>query len=528
MQIFKNEIHSKIYFWSLVLLVMSIPLSEFMMSFSQIILLLNWILEGNFSKKRSILKNRKSLLIFISIFAVHLIGIIYSDNISYWFKDVRNKLPLLIIPLIIGTSESLSLKNIKTIFIFFYLALLAGTFASLGVVFGFIETDYKTFRDISVFISHIRFALLLNVGIFSLFYFSRLKNEILSKFEKIYFRIFIIWFTIFLFILNSLTGIIILIIITLSIFIYNFFHKSKLIVKIAFLSIAFISISAPIYYISNIYNDFYGNIETNLQNLETQTAQGNYYYHDTLHLDIENGNYTNIYVCEKEMQTEWNKRSIIAYKEKDKRGNDIRFTLRRYLTSKGLRKDAQGVDSLNTKDIDAIERGIANHLYIKKSKLYKRIHQTIWEIDSYLRGGNPTGHSLVQRVEFLKTSFGIISENFWIGVGNGDIMDEFETYYQKSNTRLEESSRLKSHNQLVLFFVAFGIIGFLYILFAIFAPFIIEKPKLNLLFKIFLTIAIFSMLNEDTLETQAGVTFFAFFYSLLLFGYKNSDAKNLN
>jgi len=31
------------------------------------------------------------------------------------------------------------------------------------------------------------------------------------------------------------------------------------------------------------------------------------------------------------------------------------------------------------------------------------------------------------------------------------------------------------------------------------------------------------MFSDDTLETQAGVTLFAFFYSLLLFGRKHGD-----
>ena len=34
---------------------------------------------------------------------------------------------------------------------------------------------------------------------------------------------------------------------------------------------------------------------------------------------------------------------------------------------------------------------------------------------------------------------------------------------------------------------------------------------------VFIAIAMLSMINEDTLETQAGVTFFAFFNSFLLF-----------
>jgi hypothetical protein len=41
----------------------------------------------------------------------------------------------------------------------------------------------------------------------------------------------------------------------------------------------------------------------------------------------------------------------------------------------------------------------------------------------------------------------------------------------------------------------------------------------------FFFIAFLSMLNEDTLETHAGVTFFSYFYSLFLFARDNKWMK---
>jgi len=42
-------------------------------------------------------------------------------------------------------------------------------------------------------------------------------------------------------------------------------------------------------------------------------------------------------------------------------------------------------------------------------------------------------------------------------------------------------------------------------------------------FLVFFIIVMLSMIPEDTIESQAGVTFFAFFYSLFLFGKKEED-----
>ena len=44
---------------------------------------------------------------------------------------------------------------------------------------------------------------------------------------------------------------------------------------------------------------------------------------------------------------------------------------------------------------------------------------------------------------------------------------------------------------------------------------------------VFLLIALFSMFNEDTLESQPGVTFFSFFYSLLIFNQNNKSSDQV-
>jgi O-antigen ligase len=77
---------------------------------------------------------------------------------------------------------------------------------------------------------------------------------------------------------------------------------------------------------------------------------------------------------------------------------------------------------------------------------------------------------------------------------------------------------LRAHNQFLTIFAAFGIFGLLWFLATLILPPLILKVRRDYYFNFFLVISILSMLNEDTLETQAGVTFFAFFYVIFLFG----------
>ena len=52
-----------------------------------------------------------------------------------------------------------------------------------------------------------------------------------------------------------------------------------------------------------------------------------------------------------------------------------------------------------------------------------------------------------------------------------------------------------------------------------------ENKQKDYWFMMFFFIAFLSMLNEDTLETHAGVTFFSYFYSLFLFARDNKWMK---
>ena len=151
--------------------------------------------------------------------------------------------------------------------------------------------------------------------------------------------------------------------------------------------------------------------------------------------------------------------------------------------------------------------------------VYNIFYKILWQIDVYRKTGDCNNHSVVQRFEYWKTGERILSRNFLLGVGTGDIQDEFNTDYQLNESKLSLQNRHRTHNQFLTFAIAFGIIGFLIILIAFFFP-VFKLWDKDFAFMIFLIIILLSFLNEDTLETQTGVTLFVFFYSVFLFGKK--------
>jgi O-antigen ligase len=102
-------------------------------------------------------------------------------------------------------------------------------------------------------------------------------------------------------------------------------------------------------------------------------------------------------------------------------------------------------------------------------------------------------------------------------VGTGDVPQAFAQTYDEIHSPLKEEFRFRAHNQYLAIAVAFGIVGLVFFLFVLLYPWLSSKRNHTYLFMVFLTIMLLSMFPEDTLETQAGATLFAFFVSLLLF-----------
>jgi hypothetical protein len=336
------------------------------------------------------------------------------------------------------------------------------------------------------------------------------------------YTISIVWLVIFLIILQSLTGILIFVMVTPVVLLIWAHRTQGFGVKIGtyLMFLAIIAFSGV--YVMRCISEF-KIPEVDIDQLPKTTANGNPYQHNIEIQTLENGNLIWLYVSDAELKKAWNDRSTLDYNGYDKKGQSLRTTLIRYLTSLGYTKDSAGVANLSDKDIAMVENGFANYIYSKKFSIYPRLYQIVWEIDVYKKTGNPSGHSFTQRIEYLKTAFQIIRNHFWIGVGTGDLDDAYKTQYEIMNTPLSKEWQHRAHNQLATFYVTFGILGFLWVLFSLVTAPLLENKFRNLYFLMFFIIVILSMLNEDTLETHAGISFFSFFLSFFLFSVPNSE-----
>ncbi len=535
------------------LLAASIPLSKFTMSVTEFMLLGLWIWSGfsfsvsyrffklggfftgtvhllgyilsltygNLIEKFKLFFQNKPAVIFTLIYLMHLLGLFHTVDFGYAMKDLRVKLPLILLPVVITTMHKISSRELRSLLIVYSLAVFVSTAIS---AFVFLTNQYVDIRDISPFISPIRLGLNVSFAFFIMIYFIFHEQKFKTS-QIIAFSILAIWFLGFLFLLESVTGMIIIIIVGICYLFIRFFRSMILWKRALILLVVLLAPVLFIWHVKNIIVEATTAPDIEFGKLDKYTSQGNPYFHDTLDLQIEDGRYIGLYLCYEELKNEWNKRSDFDYHGKTEEGQLINTTLIRYLTSKDLRKDAQGVGELTDEDIRMIEKGLANYNYVSKPGLKTRILKMIKGYEVYEQTGNPSGSSMMQRIEYLRASFRIINENFIIGVGTGDLECAFNDQFNDMNSALESKYRYHAHNQFLGIFVALGVIGFLIFIIGLFYPAFKLSGFNDYYFGTFFLIMIISMFSDDTLETQAGVTLFAFFYSLLLFGRKKGNHK---
>src|SRR3989344_7313254 len=114
MLVIKNILSNKnLFLFGLFLLVVGMPLSKFLMSVGQFVLLGNWIIEGDFKRKWQVMKTSKVLWAMSAFFILHLVGLLWTSDFDYALNDIKIKLPLFWFPLLFITSKPIEKKEIQ-------------------------------------------------------------------------------------------------------------------------------------------------------------------------------------------------------------------------------------------------------------------------------------------------------------------------------------------------------------------------------------------------------------------------------
>ncbi len=126
------------------------------------------------------------------------------------------------------------------------------------------------------------------------------------------------------------------------------------------------------------------------------------------------------------------------------------------------------------------------------------------------------------RFSAIEAALSIIRDNFWIGVGTGDLSTEMSNYYKENNSQGAYINHISPHNQMLRTFAMYGVIGFsllVGIFIMLFYSGLKDKNFLLITWTLFM-LALFNV--EDMLMIQDGIIMFSFFSSYFLFYRKRN------
>ena len=508
-RLFGDKTHEALYVLGLSGIACGLAWSKVVISISLMFLGLNFLLEGQFKEKIQSIKVNKLFLAIAAFYLLHLVGLFWTSNFGYGLHDIKAKLPLIVLPLMLAArpvNSRYHLNIILGVFVITFLITSIWNYGSYQQWFG--ARTYDDIRGLSLFGSHIRYGIMISLAAaFSAYFIGQYK-----KYTWL-FILLIIWFTYYTFYSQVIAGVLALLSIIFFASIYWLWRLKKWLAIAFTISTVTIGVLSLIWLFKPLTDS-----PDNYKNLPKTTAKGNPYTHHGGFISSETGEPILLFLCEEELREEWNKRSKYDYDGNDIKGNKLKHTLTRYLSSLRYRKDAEGMAKLSPQDISNIENGIST---VNHKGIMARLHGIRFELNN---GANANGHSLLQRIEYWKGGLTIIKNNILIGVGTGDVQDEFNSYYDKTQSILTPENRNRAHNQFLTSWITFGFIGIVVFLWLLISFIQFNWKNNQLIGVLFLAVAASSFLTEDTLETQIGITFFAFFYAI--FQSKIPEFKN--
>jgi O-antigen ligase len=215
----RQAFHTSAHFYLSLLIAFFLPIARFV-PIVIILLFLNWVVEGDFKTKFKAFLSSKLALLFCFFYLLHLIGLLYTENMKSGIFDVQVKLSLLVFPLIYA-SKPLQREQVKPLFLSLLNGSLLCSFILLiRAVLTFImihDSSCFFYENFSSYLIHPSYlAMYLNIGIAWMLLQLCENTAPFGKFSKSISLFLILFFSFILVLLSSKLGLITLALIYLT------------------------------------------------------------------------------------------------------------------------------------------------------------------------------------------------------------------------------------------------------------------------------------------------------------------------
>jgi|TARA_B110000263_G_scaffold94032_1_gene82239 O-antigen ligase len=237
-----SNLSSKLFLYSLLYIALTIPFQWKYLPFSVGITMLGlvWFFGSNLSQKIKKFVKSPYAILLSGLYIIYLISILYSENKEYAYTDLLLKLPLLLFPLFLSTTDSLNNSQYKSVLRTFAISTFFAAITTLLI--GYCNytqtglTKYFFYHDLTIFMHSAYYAL---YALFAIVIFIYLYRKTQNKKSKILYTLMAFGLSIFLFLLASRMQILIFIILLTVYILVVALKKKRIILGIVILCLSY-------------------------------------------------------------------------------------------------------------------------------------------------------------------------------------------------------------------------------------------------------------------------------------------------
>jgi len=230
---------SRFYYILFGIAVLSIPFTKLFYFFITPLLLILWVVEGEWKNKWNCLKESHTLVITICLalfWLINIMGLFYSNDLVKGLMRTSDKLPFLVYPLVFFTLDKdyFTKEKFHTLFKGFLCATVIMLLANWGHAFTqyFVtgEAKYFYYVNFSKYSGHPSYCALITciAFIIAFYFFNTSKSQTTNRISRTFLCFLLFFFAISIYFLQSRTGILAFIIILIfSLFYYVNTHKKS-------------------------------------------------------------------------------------------------------------------------------------------------------------------------------------------------------------------------------------------------------------------------------------------------------------
>jgi O-antigen ligase len=254
----RQLIHHKVFFYTLCVVALSFPYSIALNRITILLLVANWVFEGDYKRKWTIVKTDLPLILLVAFYLLHCVALLYTTNMGEGAYQLEKKISYLAFAVLIVTSAPLTKKEFGFVLKSFLASVIIVSLICLGYAFhrnGYFSTFsapywfYWQYNDLTeiVGLQPNYLAVFTSFAIIIVFYFLIERGTKYPAWKKLLLYGLNLYLLVFLVLLAGRTPLVAVVMIVGAGYLWYFYRTGRLLRGLLFIAVVVVALGALIY-----------------------------------------------------------------------------------------------------------------------------------------------------------------------------------------------------------------------------------------------------------------------------------------